>query len=117
MAAHLRKRGSQWYLVDGEVRRSLKTDKKVLAEARLRQYVRQEFRFGARITVKGYYEKWIKTKEPPVVRKSTLADYKQQFSGYLLSEFGSTSLATIDVGRLCAFRSKLLERGLSVKTC
>lgn len=66
-------------------------------------------------TIGGYYERWIKTKGHS--RKSARRDYIQHFSGYLLSEFGSTSLATIRVSSLSTFRDKLLGQGLSVKTC
>jgi len=79
--------------------------------------LRNEYRFGPKITVKGYYERWIKSKKNLLIRPSALADYKQHFSGYLLSEFGSSSMAQISVSRLSTFRSKLLDRGLSVKTC
>lgn len=117
MPAHIKQRGSIYYLIDGEIRRSLKTTKKGLAEARLEQYIKGQFGIGPRVTVREYYDRWIANKENGQLRKSALRDYRQHFSGYLLSEFGSTSLATIRVSHLSAFIGKLLARGLSVKTC
>jgi hypothetical protein len=46
MAAHINPRNSIWYLVDGATRRSLKTKKKGLAEARLEQYINGKFGLG-----------------------------------------------------------------------
>jgi len=103
--------------VDGEVRRSLKTDKKMLAEARLRQYIRGEFRFGKKVTVGEYYEKWIETKKPPVVRESAVANYKMHFGKYVLPEFGRALMSTLTVQAVSSFRSSLLAKGLSLKTC
>ena len=116
MAAHLRKRGSTYYLIDGEIRRSLKTDKKGLAEARLKQYLREEFKFWPRITVKGYYDQWINTKKPPVVRQSAASDYRQHFTAYILPAFQHGPLSKLSTKMLDDFRTRLLESQLSIKT-
>src|SRR5690242_11080911 len=116
MAAHLRKRGSTFYLIDGEVRRSLKTDKKTLAEARLRQYLRQEFRFGPKITVKGYYEKWIASKKPPLVRQSWIQSTKQHFNSYVFPGISGLQISRLSVTSLENLRESLLRIGLSLKT-
>ena len=119
MPAHLRQRGKKgtYWLIDGRLEKSLKTTVKRYADMLLDKYNKGKLDIGGGPTVLEYYERWIKTKQPPLVRKSASDGYRQQFSGYLLSEFGSILLATIHVGRLSAFRAKLLERGLSVKTC
>ena len=118
MPAHIKRRKDRdgtFYLIDGRLTQSLKTKVKRFAEARLQEYNRGKFSLEPKITVGEYYERWIKTK--CLSRKSALRDYKQHFSGYLLSEFGSISLATIRVTHLSGFLTKLLGRGLSVKTC
>ena len=51
MAAHIKQRGSIWYLVDGASRISLKTSKKGLAEHRLEQYVKGKYGLTATPTV------------------------------------------------------------------
>lgn len=104
-----------YYLVDGKTNKSLKTNVKRYAEAELRRYLDGKFNFGPPLTVKSFYESWIETKQPPLVRKSAVRDYKQHFSGYLLAEFGSTLLANLTVTQLSKFRSKLLGRGLRCK--
>jgi integrase len=116
MAAHLRLRGSTYYLIDGEIRKSLKTNKKGLAEARLKQYIRDEFKVGPRITIKKYYEQWIKRKESESLRPSRIKSYKQHFNCYVLSGLGQQSLTGLDVARLSAFLSALYARGISQKT-
>ena len=68
MAAHIKKRkdrGSVWYLVDGDLIRSLETTKKGIAEQLLAKYVRGKHSLDPLPTVKEYYEKWILTKIPP----------------------------------------------------
>src|SRR5690349_6457304 len=116
MAAHLRKRGATFYLVDGEVRRSLKTDKKTLAEARLRQYLRQEFRFGPKVTVKGYYEKWIETKKPPITRPNCRSAYVSHFQAHVLGHFRSMPLRNLGTEQLSGFRNSMVQSGLSLKS-
>ena len=115
---HKKADGSSGDVLPGrwKINKSLKTKVKRYAEAELRRYLDGKFNFGQPLTVKSYYESWIETKQPPLIRKSAVRDYKQHFSGYLLSEFGSTLLANLTVTQLSRFRAKLLACGLSVKT-
>jgi site-specific recombinase XerD len=96
---------------------SLKTNKKGIAEHELRKYYNGQLGVKKSPTVKEYYETWIEKQKPPLARKSAVRDYRQHFFSYLLPEFASTSMATLSVSHLSKFRSKLLGRGLSVKTC
>ena len=115
MPAHLRKRSNgQYYLIDGRVRQSLKTDIRRLAEARLTQYLNGAFNLNPSVTVKEYYDSWIETKKA-VSRRSGLRDYSQHFTAYILPEFGSRSMDVVTVDQLSAFQNKLLTR-LAVKT-
>jgi hypothetical protein len=67
-------------------------------------------------TIRGYYEEWIKTKRPPVVRKSLERDYRQCFGRYILPLTGEVRLKDVSTRLLEGFRSDLLERALSLKT-
>src|SRR5437870_5712680 len=116
MAAHLKKRGKYWYLIDSEKRESLHTTRKALAESKLQKYVKEQFGMGPQITVGEYYEKWIETKKPPLVRKSCRRDYEQHFSTYILTECGHLSVNLVNVTLLSSFQSKLFSLRLSVKT-
>ncbi len=106
-----------YYLVDGALNKSLGTKVKRHAQALLDQYHAGKYGLGPKLTIGEYYQRWIQTKTLGLYRTHTVSDYKQHFSGYLLSEFGSTSMAKLTVSQLSEFRSKLLDRGLSVKTC
>ena len=118
MPPHIVLRGSTWYLINGRKHRvSLKTNKKGIAEYKLKEYFQGQLGIKKSPTVKEYYETWIEKQKPPLSRKSAVRDYRQHFSSYLLPEFASTLMATLGVSRLSKFRSKLLGRGLSVKTC
>jgi len=117
MPAHIKRRDNdQWYLIDGSIRISLKTDVKRLAEARLAQYQHGKFSIKAVPAVGEYFEKWIE-EQKPLARPSALRDYSQHFSTYVLPEFASTLMDAVTVDRLSSFRNKLLTRGLSLKTC
>src|SRR5262245_48330173 len=41
------------------------------------------------LTVREYYESWIKTKQPPLVRKAQARDYAQHFRCYVLPFMGN----------------------------
>jgi integrase len=100
-------------LVDGQLRKSLHTNKKGLAQHRLEQYIKGEFGIGAELTVQEYYDKWIVLREAEeaegLIRKSTVRDYRQHFSSRILPELGGHWLGDIDVSTLNAFRSTLLK--------
>src|SRR5438094_8599807 len=117
MPAHIKKRGKYWYLIDSEKRESLHTTRKALAEYKLEQYVKEQFGMGPQITVGEYFEKWIQTKRPPLVRISAERDYRQHFSTYVMPAFATTSMSSLTVESLSTFRSNLLTSGLTLKTC
>jgi integrase len=106
-----------YYLIDGAVRRSLKTRKKGMATYLLEQYIRGKLGFARPVTVRDYYEEWIKIKTGAMVRPSTTLDYRTHFSCHLLPAFGSLALGALGVADLVKFRQRLLAKGLSVKTC
>ena len=117
MAAHIKRRGSQYYLVDGGTRKSLKTSKKGLAEHRLEQYIKGKYGLVPTPTVEEFFNQWIETKVEPLVRRTTVKDYQAHFKGYILPALKHVRLAAIATKDLNEFRVSLLKRGLAVKTC
>jgi integrase len=115
LAPHLKRRGSQWYVADGIHRKSLKTDKKGLAEYRFRQYVEGTYGMAPTPTVQEFYERWIETKVEPLYRRALVRDYRIHFNAYILPAFKHVRLAAISTRDLNEFRVKLLKR-LAVKT-
>ena len=115
-----------WYLVDGAKIRSLKTTKKGVAEQLLRQYNQRKHSLTPLLTLRQWYDKWIKTKTPPLVRPAQERDYRLHFAKHILAnwtdsegrtrEFGTVRLDRIGTGDLLEFRSALLGKGLSIKT-
>ena len=68
-------------------------------------------------TVREYYDRWIETKKPPLVRKSRERDYRQAFNKYILPFFGEFALNAITPRRLEDFRVNLLNASkLSLKS-
>lgn len=126
MPAHLIKRkdcGDTYYLVDGELTRSLKTKVKRHAEALLQQYINGKYNLNAVPTVGAYYKVWIERKIEPLYRRSKIRDYQQAFKKHILPQFGDTSLLEIKHGVLADFQILLLktissnsQKGLKVKT-
>ncbi len=116
MPAHLKRRDSIWYLVDGQIRISLKTSKKGLAEHRLEQYIRGKYGLEPTPTVEDFFERWIQGKVEPLYRRSTISDYRFSFKAYILPAFKHMQLAAITTRDLNDFRVALLKRGLAVKT-
>jgi integrase len=108
-------RGSTYYLIDGELIKSLKTTKKGLAQHRLEEYIKGQYGLKPTPTVKEYFEKWIETKTEPLFRRAQPRDYKQHFNAYILPKFKDVRLLAIGTGDLVAFRVELLRR-VSVKT-
>jgi len=122
MPPHIKQRldrGGCYYLVDGDVRQSLGTNKKGLAQYRLEQYIRGEFGLGPQVTLREFYNQWIDGREKELdndmVRPSLVRDYKQHFSAYILPALGERPFAEITVELLIALRAKLLK-GRSQKT-
>ncbi len=69
-------------------------------------------------TVGQYYEEWIKTKKPPMVRKSLEQKYRQHYENYIEGQSSDVSIEEITPRFLENFRIYLLEeRGLKLKTC
>ncbi len=106
-----------FYLSDGRMNRSLKTRVRRYAEALLEQYIKGKYRIEGGLTVGEYYERWIKTKREPLVRKSASRDYRQHFTRYILPEFTATPLLNVSLTMLANFRQEdLLPTGISLKT-
>ena len=119
MAAHLIRRadcGGTFYLVDGELTRSLKTKVKRYAEALLRQYTDGKYNLHAAPTVGAYYAIWIERKVEPLFRRSKIRDYKQAFKKHILPRFEHTSLIEIKTGDLAEFQVALIKTGIKVKS-
>jgi integrase len=118
MPAHIkfRKDRKSWYLVDGDLMRSLETTKKGLAQYKLEEYIKDKHGQKPTPTVKEFYDRWITNKIEPLFRRSKIRDYKQHFNAYILPKFKDTRLLAVGTGDLTAFRVELLGRGLSVKT-
>ena len=119
MAAHIKQRkdrGFTWYLVDGNLIRSLGTTKKGLAQQRLEQYIKGKYGLRPTPTVQDYFDKWIEKKIEPLFRRSQVRDYKQHFRAYILPKFKDVRLLAIGTGELTDFRVQLLRHGLSAKT-
>jgi integrase len=117
MPAHIKPhpRTGYYYLIDGFYSKSLKTKSKSEAQARLKQHNRGKFGLNPVPTVGEYYETWIQTKSPPLVRASLEDDYKITFKAHILPAFRNVSLADLTAERVIEFRGKLLK-GRSVKT-
>jgi len=115
MPPHIKQRGAggYYYLIDGDLRKSLSTSKKGLAQHRLEQYIRGEFGLGPKLTVKQYYDKWIVLRDAEeaqgLLRPSLIQSYRQHFTSRILPEFGERGLDEITVASLTEFRSKLLK--------
>jgi integrase len=115
VAAHIKQRGSTWYLVDGATRLSLKTSKKGLAEHRLEEYIKGKYGLKPTPTVGEFYSCWIESKVEPLYRRALVRDYRVHFNAYILPAFKHVRLAAITTKDLNDFRVKLLKR-LAVKT-
>jgi integrase len=109
------RRGSKFYVVDGSLRRSLKTEKRGVAEFLFRQYCEGKFGMTPTPTVGEFYERWIENKVEPLFRRTLIRDYRVHF-GYILPVFKDTRLAAVNTKALSDFRLALLKRGLSLKT-
>ena len=120
MPAHIIRRkdcGGTFYLIDGELTKSLKTKTRRYAEVLLRGYLDGKHNLGQTPTVQQFYEKWIERKIEPLVRRSQIRDYRQAFGARILPRFKDKCLAEIGTGELKDFQIELLKKGLAVKTC
>src|SRR5580765_1246041 len=63
-----------------------------------------------------FYNRWIETKVEPLIRRSTVEDYRGHFQGYILPALKHVRLAALATRDLNEFRAALLKRGLAVKT-
>ena len=120
MPAHIKflDNGKQhgWYLVDGYLKRSLKTTSKGEAEARLKDYIRGKFNLKPCPTVQEFYDGWVARLVPPLYRHSRIRDHKQAFRKHILPRFGTVPLVEIKTGVLRQFQAELLKTGLKVKS-
>ena len=105
-----------YYLVDGRLVRSLKTNRKGYAEALLERYIRGKLGLGRAMTIGEYYDRWIETKREPLVRRSLTASYRQHFNCYILPQFRKARFDDVRGQRLAAFVDLVLRRGLKIKT-
>lgn len=107
-----------WYLLDHGKYTTLDTKSKPLAELKRRDYELGRYNPAAvqGPTVKEYYEKWIASKQPPLVRKAQARDYKQHFSAYILPEHGPSTLQSVSLTTLQRLLATLLASSLSMKT-
>src|ERR1043165_556172 len=111
------KKGASYYLVDGRYRKTLKTQVKRYAEARLDKHNKGKLRLTDGMTVGEFYEQWIQQKQnDETLRKNLVVSYRQHFSCYILSEFKFQSLGAMCLANISLFRSKLLQNGMSPKT-
>jgi integrase len=62
------------------------------------------------VTLRIYYEGWIRRKQPPLVRASAAKKHRRCFVGIILPELGDEILTEIGKARLEAFRAKLLTQ-------
>ena len=118
MPPHIKQRkdrGSTYYLVDGDLIKSLKTAKKGLAQYLLEQYIKGKYGLGPMPTVQEYFDKWIEKKIEPLFRRGLIRDYKQHFRTHILPKFKDIRLSAIGTPELTDFRVHLLRHGLSVK--
>ena len=106
-----------WYLVDGQLVRSLGTTKKGLAQHLLEQHIKGKFGLKPTPTVREVYDRWIEGKVEPLYRRSLIRAYKQHFRAYILPRFGDLRLSGIGTDDVEAFRLQLLRGGHSVATC
>jgi len=68
-------------------------------------------------TVGKFYGEWIKTKRPPLVRRSLERDYRLCFDHYILPQFKDMPLSRVVFKGLQDFQIYLIEdQGLKVKT-
>lgn len=120
MSAHLRKRAGSlsWYIIDGEYRKSTRTAKRGLAEARLKQYLAGKFGVEERapITLGEYYEGWIERMREPIVRRGWIWGTRSVFKCHILPELRTLPFAGVTPVRLESFRAALQAKGLGMKT-
>jgi len=119
MPPHLIKRhdcGGTYYIVDGDVTKSLRTKTKRYAELLLRQY--QDGKYGLKPvpTVQEFYDSWIAKKIEPLFRRSLIRDYRQAFTKHILPRFKDVSLSDIGTKVLTEFQVQLIGKGLAVKS-
>ena len=70
---------------------------------------------GGGLTVRGFFERWILDKRPPLVRRAQARDYRAHIEHYVLPRLGDVPLADLRPSDLLGVRGELLSRGLSVK--
>src|SRR5262249_56589515 len=67
------------------------------------------------VTVRGYFERWIEDKVPPIVRKAQARDYHKHIENYVLGPLGDIPIAELTPRDVLGVRAQLLKRGLSLK--
>jgi len=118
MPAHIKQKNEYgyWYLIDGNVKQSLRTTVKREAEVKLKLYIQGRLSLTPCPTVGKFYQDWILKQVAPLVRKNLARDYRQIFTRYVLPKFRNRVLSDIETKDLIEFRAELIGSGLSVKT-
>jgi len=69
------------------------------------------------LTLRGYYDEWIKEKTPPLVKKSRARNYRSHFSVHILPLHGDVRLSDYGVTHIRDLRLHLIEeKKISLKT-
>src|SRR6516165_7398842 len=119
MPAHIKQKNEYgyWYLIDGDLKQSLRTTVKREAEAKLKLYIRGKLSLTPCPTVGKFYQDWILKQVPPLVRKTLNKSYRHDFGRHILPLLRNKGLSDVSTADLIEFRAKLLHKGLSIKTC
>jgi integrase len=67
------------------------------------------------LSLRGYYEKWIRQVEITRTRPTAVEDYRKHIEGYVLPILGDLEFAALRHGDLRDLQADLLSRGLSVR--
>ena len=62
------------------------------------------------LTVRGYYDGWIKRQTPPLVKRSRVEKYRQYFTGVILPVLGNLPLMALTTQTLKSFQGSLFQR-------
>jgi integrase len=62
------------------------------------------------LTIRGYYDEWIKRQTPPMVKRSRVEKYRQYFAGIILPAIGNIPLNALTTQALKDFQAQLFQR-------
>lgn len=70
-----------------------------------------------RKTLRGYYQRWIADKKPPICKKSRYHNYRSHFDNHLLPAYGDKYLDSFTFAHIREIRTALVDKkGLTMKT-